>query len=436
MALVLLAAGCSHSSQSAPSPTQPVVPITLEDHWHVPMGFNICGEFISHTDSVTAHPPTLDSPFDFENGILHVSPTPDVSNEEDFTLGNVASKIGIHLTDDSFSFLTRNSRGQLSFDGATTYVESVGCNGEPSVLSISRWQLQGTDPLQPLLPEIFTENLASIALTSNLEAYTISLLPLGTPQPPIPLSALELLRLPEISQRTDIPTPEELGLIPNRVSPPPAGETLSGNFIPCPAEDNTRRITQFPNVFVLPPCIDISKTYTAIFRTNVGNVEVELDNSTINATNAFVLLALYNYYDGSALFRTDPRQGIIQGGAVHNNQVDDPGPGFLIRDDSGNFNYESGQLIMARNQSANSGNGQFILTANSNAVRLGASETTHNLIVFGRIVEGLSILRRILSLHAEDPLASAETQLFLGGPILPVVIQTIDIVETANIVEQ
>lgn len=430
VALALLATGCVHSNQTFSGTTKNTeASPTSENHWHIPIGFYICGEFRAYPNFNLPHPPNGEKPFSFKDGVLHVSPTPDTNSDLAFTLGTVANQTGFFINDDTISFFTQTRSGQFALTDVTSFSESSGClkNGtqEPAVLSAVRWQLRGVDELQLSLPEIITENLAGIDLTNNFEAYTIALLPPGSPTPPIPISALNLLKLPEAAQRTDIPTPSELMLVPNRVEPPALGSTLTGN-ITCPT-NASGRVTQFPATFVLPNCIDSSKTYTAIFETNLGNIEVSLNTSTRNATNAFILLAQYHYYDGSALFRTDPRQGIIQGGAPHTNQVDDSGPGFIIPDDAGNFTYESGQLIMARNQSPNSANGQFIFTVNDKTRRLAASETTNNLVVFGEVTQGIDILRKIMSLHAEDPQASEANQLFLGGPIRPIIIQAISI---------
>ena len=63
-------------------------------------------------------------------------------------------------------------------------------------------------------------------------------------------------------------------------------------------------------------CIDPSRTYTATFTTNLGEFEVELDTDrTPLTTNNFVALSRFGYYDGTTLFRTEARTGIIQGGS-------------------------------------------------------------------------------------------------------------------------
>ena len=377
-------------------------------------GFFICGEFINFEGTNRPHPPNGSS-FSFENGLTHIAPIP--SSSQALTLGELGTSSGFNISDTELSF------------AQTSYLETDGCNGQPATLSVVRWQLDGANSIQLGSPEVFTNNLHNIQLKENFEAYTIALLPAGSPAPPIPLSALKLLDLPGVQAGINIPTAEELGLVPARPAPPAAGSTITETPIPCPAKNEIRRVTQFPSIPISPNCIDASKKYTATFKTSEGDIKVVLDTQSINATNAFILLARYHYYDGSALFRTDPRQAIIQGGAVHSNRVDDIGPGFSIPDDNRDFIYGAGELIMARNATPNSGNGQFIFTVNDRARALSSNTTSPNFVVFGVVTEGLDILRRILSLHVDDPTATEVSKFFLGGPIRPIIVEGIVITE-------
>ncbi len=420
---VLLAAGCSSSSGSL-SPdldqTENLPEPSIED-WHIAVGLYICGEFISPSPTVSSHPADGSiERYSQSNGVIHIYPSPVLNPDLPVTLGDFASIAGFSLDDTSLTIRDNSPAGFQQFN------EAEGCGEEPASLSITRWQLEGAGKNEPDVPVIYTENFPSVPIEENLEALTISLLPIGGGFPPFPISALEMLSLDEVRGAENLPTPEQLNLIPIRPTPPPAGDTISENPTPCPDAENGSpvRVTQFSHF--PDDCLNVFRSYTAVFMTNQGDIYVELDNNTYNTTNAFIVLARYLYYDGSALFRTDPTQGIIQGGAVHLNKVDDPGPGFTIADEQGQFEYGPGQLIMARNLEPNSAKGQFIFTVTEKSKRL---EVTENLVVFGRVTQGIEILRKILSLHADDLSAQGDDQRFLGAPIVPVIVNKIEILE-------
>src|SRR5690606_20195580 len=100
-----------------------------------------------------------------------------------------------------------------------------------------------------------------------------------------------------------------------------------------PAEGVDEPVLEFSEA--PPECIDASRTYTATLETTEGDVTVELDAAANPITvNNFVVLARYRYYDGTDLFRTEARTGIIQGGAPHTQSNTDPGPGYTIPDEN------------------------------------------------------------------------------------------------------
>jgi cyclophilin family peptidyl-prolyl cis-trans isomerase len=207
------------------------------------------------------------------------------------------------------------------------------------------------------------------------------------------------------------------------VSVPPApgpGASIAGPT-PCPAADGSSpRTTSFAEP--PPTCIDPAKTYTATFDTTAGTITVELDAARMpSTTNNFVVLARYHYYDGTAIFRTDPSIDILQGGSPTTNSASDPGPGYTIPDEGGPFTYTEGQLVMARTQEPNSSGAQFFMTAGPKVSTLDAQGTY---LVFGRITTGLDVVQKILASHVADPTSG------LGGaPNPPVIVNTVTITE-------
>ena len=181
----------------------------------------------------------------------------------------------------------------------------------------------------------------------------------------------------------------------------------------CPATD--RSGTPVLDFDRPPPlCIEPSGDYTAVFDTSEGQFRVRLDlERTPNTANNFVVLASYGYYDGTLLFRLDPRIAIIQGGSPHTQDWSDPGPGYNIPDEGGlflpltdgtvrgPFSYRPGQLVMARSAGLNSSGAQFFLTTGP---EVSALDAQGSYIVFGETDDaGLAVLQDIMELYRVDP---------------------------------
>jgi cyclophilin family peptidyl-prolyl cis-trans isomerase len=193
------------------------------------------------------------------------------------------------------------------------------------------------------------------------------------------------------------------------------GKSISGDT-PCPATDGSEaRVTKFEKA--PPMCIDAAKSYTAVFDTSEGVVEVQLDTAkTPKTVNNFVVLARYKYYDGTTIFRTDPSIDIIQGGGLTN--TDDPG--YTIEDEGNGYKYVEGDLAMARTMEPNSAGGQWFFVTGPNASLLDGQGTYVN---FGKVTKGLDIVKGILALNS----GSGD----LGGaPSRTVVVKSVSITES------
>lgn len=182
------------------------------------------------------------------------------------------------------------------------------------------------------------------------------------------------------------------------------GAAIAGQT-PCPPADGTaERTTSFEQA--PPMCIDPAKSYTAVFETSEGTVRVALDTQTTPiATNNFVVLARYGYYDGTKLFRTNTNIGIIQGGSPHTQDNSDPGPGYTIEDEGfedevaiagtgGPYRYTAGDLVYARpGGQPDSSSAQFFFCATDACSNL---DSQGIYVKFGSTVEGLEVLQAIL----------------------------------------
>jgi len=207
-------------------------------------------------------------------------------------------------------------------------------------------------------------------------------------------------------------TAESASTIPATTVP---GKTISGDT-PCPKADGTEaRVTKFEKA--PPMCIDAAKTYTAVFDTSEGEIEVLLDTAkTPKTVNNFVVLARYKYYDGTTIFRTDPSIDIIQGGGLTN--TDDPG--YTIEDEGNGYKYVEGDLAMARTMEPNSAGGQWFFVTGPNAAALDGQGTYVN---FGKVASGLDVVKGVLALNS----GSGD----LGGaPSRTVIVNSVAIIES------
>lgn len=199
---------------------------------------------------------------------------------------------------------------------------------------------------------------------------------------------------------------------------PTTTEVAYGTATACPAADGTAPQTL---TFAEPPpeCIDPAKTYTAVFDTSEGEVRVTLDTTTTPvATNNFVVLARYHYFDNTILFRTNTEIGIIQGGSPHTQDNGDPGPGYTIIDEGfddevvtnggqGPYRYQAGDLVYARpGGQPDSSSAQFFFCATDACSGL---DSQGIYVEFGQTSAGLEVLQAILDSAPDGEGAPAAT---------------------------
>ncbi|MGH7622704.1 MAG: peptidylprolyl isomerase [Gemmatimonadaceae bacterium] len=152
-----------------------------------------------------------------------------------------------------------------------------------------------------------------------------------------------------------------------------------------------------------PMTIDVNKTYTALIKTDKGDLTVQLlPKDAPDAVNNFVFLANDHYYDGNTFFRV-----IADGsGKVQFVQSGDPtgsgsgGPGYTLPfgSPSSLFDSTAGVLAMAKADSADQPNNgsQFFITTTKLPTFDG------KWTAFGKVTQGLDLLAK---LAPRDPLA-------------------------------
>lgn len=130
--------------------------------------------------------------------------------------------------------------------------------------------------------------------------------------------------------------------------------------------------------------IDPTANYQALIRTDRGDVRVELlAGQAPGYVNNFVFLAGGRFYDGLTFHRVEPNF-VVQAGDPPGRPT---GPGYSLAEEKNELKFEPGVLAMAKAGATVNGS-QFFITTGS-AAHLNADFT-----VFGRVIEGLDVLRR------------------------------------------
>jgi cyclophilin family peptidyl-prolyl cis-trans isomerase len=163
---------------------------------------------------------------------------------------------------------------------------------------------------------------------------------------------------------------------------PPAleGREITG-ITPCPAADMSEtRVAKFEQA--PPMCLEDGKTYTAMVLTNKGEFSIVLDPIKAPlATNNFVVLARYKYFDNTKCHRaiTD---FVVQCGDPTASGTGDPGYSFADELPA-QGEYKIGSIAMA-NSGPNTNGSQFFIITGENGAALNPDYT-----LFGQVTEGL-----------------------------------------------
>jgi peptidyl-prolyl cis-trans isomerase B (cyclophilin B) len=131
--------------------------------------------------------------------------------------------------------------------------------------------------------------------------------------------------------------------------------------------------------------IDPAKAYTAVIKTNRGDIELELFAAeALKAVNNFVFLAGDKYFDGLTFHRVIPGF-VAQGGCPYG--TGSGGPGYKFEDETrGNpHKHEAGSLSMA-NAGPNTNGSQFFI-CHEPQPHLNGKHT-----VFGKVTQGMDVV--------------------------------------------
>jgi peptidyl-prolyl cis-trans isomerase B (cyclophilin B) len=135
--------------------------------------------------------------------------------------------------------------------------------------------------------------------------------------------------------------------------------------------------------------MSVTENRTAIIETGKGQIKVMLNEDLAPITTAnFIELAERKFYDGLKFHRVE-KGFVIQGGCPYGNGTGGSGKTILLEVSPNLKHGDAGAVAMARSSDPNSASSQFYIT-------LGPADfLDSNYAVFGRVIEGMDIVRQI-----------------------------------------
>jgi len=182
------------------------------------------------------------------------------------------------------------------------------------------------------------------------------------------------------------PTPAEtVAPMQKKETPQPTTET---------AQEESKSWPMPPHLF-----IDPEKIYVATFKTEKGDIIVELDaKNAPMTTNNFIFLAKEGFYDDTTFHRVIP-DFMAQGGDPTGTGTG--GPGYTIPDEiTSDMHFDRPGLLAMANAGPNTGGSQFFITYGP------APWLDGNFTIFGEVIEGMDVLKQ---LTPRDPEKNPET---------------------------
>jgi cyclophilin family peptidyl-prolyl cis-trans isomerase len=176
---------------------------------------------------------------------------------------------------------------------------------------------------------------------------------------------------------------------PSPTSSPPVEAVACGGQRPAAADVSKPSFDEPPKMQ-----IDRQKSYRAVLETSCGTIELELfaDRTPVTVNN-FVFLAKERFYDGVIFHRV-----ILD----FMNQTGDPkgdgtgGPGYQFKDEIvKDLKFGEPGLLAMANSGPGSNGSQFFITV-APATHLNGLHT-----IFGRVVDGMDVVREINSLATD-----------------------------------
>ncbi|MSQ61224.1 MAG: peptidylprolyl isomerase [Dehalococcoidia bacterium] len=173
----------------------------------------------------------------------------------------------------------------------------------------------------------------------------------------------------------------------------PVDPSVAANVTAAPSASRTVTPTTTPGGTVKkydaapPMTIDPKKTYTAVMKTDKGDITIKLrPDLAPEHVNSFVFLAKDGYYDGVRFHRVIPGF-VAQGGDPTG--TGSGGPGYTVKAEFTDTPYVEGTVGMARTSDPNSAGSQFYISY-GRLTNLDGAYT-----VFGEVTAGMDVAKKI-----------------------------------------
>jgi len=169
----------------------------------------------------------------------------------------------------------------------------------------------------------------------------------------------------------------------------------------------------------------------AHIKTSLGEIDVALDRAHAPKTvDNFIRYAREGHFDGTMIYRVVPNF-VLQMGSYDAKGNARPSHDPIALETSGGLTNTRGTLSMARSNEPASATAEFFINLSDNDSldpKPGAAPNTTGYAVFGRVVEGLSVVDQI----AKMPLNGGKGPFPDADPALPVTIEKVTIVDAAK----
>ena len=163
----------------------------------------------------------------------------------------------------------------------------------------------------------------------------------------------------------------------------------------------------------------------AIIETNMGNIELQLDEKKAPKTVAnFVYYAKKGFYNHTIFHRVIDGF-MIQGGGFTTDMLQKSTDAPIINEADNGLKNDIGTIAMARTSDPHSATSQFFINVANNAPLNHTSKTTqgYGYTVFGRVSKGMEVVNRIAKVRTTNRMMHQNV------PVTPVVIQSVRIVK-------
>ena len=169
----------------------------------------------------------------------------------------------------------------------------------------------------------------------------------------------------------------------------------------------------------------------AHIKTSLGEIDVALDRAHAPKTvDNFIRYAREGHFDGTMIYRVVPGF-VLQMGSYDAKGNARPSRDPIALETSSGLTNTRGTLSMARSNEPASATAEFFINLSDNDSldpKPGAAPNTTGYAVFGKVVEGLSVIDQI----AKVPLNGGKGPFPDADPALPVTIEKVTIVDAAK----